>query len=153
MYINIWNLDTRIDSRFRLYWSTNQLLNEKSNNYITDTIEKIVRLISNSNYIYFNVKADSTEFCHTILRNIAFISAACRRRRFHHPSPFIPTRFLGVARQPKIRRLLLSSSSSSSTIRYVRSFIIYARTYDVVKRDHLQLVPKGTHLAPSRTAT
>ena len=120
---------------------------------VNDTVEKIVRLISNSNYIYFNVKADSTEFCHTILRNIAFISAACRRRRFHHPSPFIPTRFLGVARQPKIRRLLLSSSSSSSTIRYVRSFIIYARTYDVVKRDHLQLVPKGTHLAPSRTAT
>ena len=26
MYINIWNLDTRIDSRFRLYWSPNQLL-------------------------------------------------------------------------------------------------------------------------------
>ena len=25
MYINVWNLDTRIDSRFRLYWSTNQL--------------------------------------------------------------------------------------------------------------------------------
>ena len=32
MYINIWNLDTKIDSRFKLYWPTNQLINKITEN-------------------------------------------------------------------------------------------------------------------------
>ena len=43
MYINILNLDTRIDSRFRLYWSTNQLyLREDTESPWVSYIERAV---------------------------------------------------------------------------------------------------------------
>ena len=61
--------------------------------------------------------------CHSILRNIAFISAACRS----HPPPWI----LRACQTTRIWRHIV---------------ILY---YMVVKGDHLQLVPKGTYrLAP-----
>ena len=66
--------------------------------------------------------------CHSILRNIAFISAACRS----HPPPWI----LRACQTTRIWRHIV---------------ILY---YMVVKGDHLQLVPKGTYrLAPHSIPT